>query len=404
MADRKQCFRVAVRKFGPFESAIEKQWHAFEAKAQTGLRFEAQAFDLQPLHEALFESGGLQKGDWDVAFVSTDWIAIAAECGALADLSPYLASSPPEGFPGAWSASLLGAQDVNGKIIGLPYHDGPECLIYRKDIFGDHAKLPATWEDFYETARNLSNPRENLYGAIFAAFPDGHNTVYDFCLQLWSRGGELFNTDGLVNIDTSAGAEALRYYRTILRDHQAVHPHCRDFDSVRSGFAFARGEAAMMVNWFGFAAMCQTWPDSKVKDKISVARVPRGTTGRHVSLNSYWVLGISPGCPNPELAWEFIRHCASPPMDKLLTLEGGIGCRTSTWKDPDVSAVIQFYPQLEELHKDARTLPRLVNWTELSVLLDEMMLAALHTDKPEHELLSRAEAKMNDWITHNGPA
>ena len=29
------------------------------------------------------------------------------------------------------------------------------------------------------------------YGTVFAAFPDGHNTLYDFALQLWSRGGEL---------------------------------------------------------------------------------------------------------------------------------------------------------------------------------------------------------------------
>jgi len=78
-----------------------------------------------------------------------------------------------------------------------------------------------------------------------------------------------------------------------------------------------------------------------------------------------------------------------------LTLEGGIGCRKSTWRDEDISAVIPFYTQLEEFHHDARSLPRLSHWEELSVYLDEMVIAAIGTDQPEDELLARTEAGMN---------
>jgi multiple sugar transport system substrate-binding protein len=272
----------------------------------------------------------------------------------------------------------------------LPYHDGPECLIYRKDLF-DRAGLapPRTWDEFHAAARRFTAPSENCYGAVFAAYPDGHNTVYDFCLQLWSRGGELFDAAGRPQLRTEPAVEALRFYRAILRDAAAVHPRCSEFDSVQSGFAFARGEVALMVNWFGFAAMCETSPESKARGRVAVARVPG-----NISLNVYWILGIPARCARPDLAWRFLRHCASAPMDKLLTLEGGIGCRRSTWEDAEVNRAIPFYREMERLHMGARELPRLAEWSHIASAIDSLVLAAIGSDRPESELLAEAQERI----------
>jgi len=134
---RKQSFRIAVRKFDPFESAVRKQWAAFETQARTGLVLDAQAFELHPLVETLFTVDGLRRGDWDVAFLNTDWIASANASGSVLDLAPCLRTRPSDGYPDGWSASLLRLQDIDGRVLGLPYHDGPECLIYPKDLFED---------------------------------------------------------------------------------------------------------------------------------------------------------------------------------------------------------------------------------------------------------------------------
>jgi multiple sugar transport system substrate-binding protein len=380
----RRTFRIAVRRFPAFESAIHKQWQALE---HTGLDLEVVPLDLQPLHRALFDSGGAVRGEWDVAFLVTDWIAEAAKAKAFLDLAPYLAADPPEDYPLGWTSSLLRFQHVRGRVLGLAYHDGPECLIYRSDLFGDLAP-PQTWEQFQELARHFQRPDEGIYGTVFAAYPDGHNAVYDFCLQLWSRGGKLFE------LATPVAAEGLRFYRNILRDRSAVHPRCAAFDSVEAGFAFARGEVALMVNWFGFAAMAQTAGDSRVRGKVAVAPVPGG-----VSLNVYWILAIAAGSPHAKTAWRFLRHCASAAMDKLLTLEGGIGCRKSTWTDEDVNRAIPFYRAMEELHKNARELPRLVNWAGIAAVLDEMVQQALRVDRPERELLAEAQERIERMVT-----
>jgi len=385
-------FRIAVRKFGPFESAIQKQWASFCRATGCTLRLEAEPLDLHPLHDTLFAREGLKKGAWDVAFVVTDWIAEAHATHALLDLAPLIAANPPADFPHAWTDSLLRFQRFDKTILGLPYHDGPECLIYRKDLF-DAAGLqpPRTWHEFHTTARLLTKPSANQYGTVFAAYPDGHNTVYDFCLQLWTRGGALFDTAGRLHLTTTAAESALSFYREILTDTSAIHPKSRELDSVQSGFAFARGEVAMMVNWFGFAAMGETLPESTVKGKIAIAPLPFAPGGNSASLNVYWTLGIGSGSPHAKIAYDFLRHCASAENDKLLTLEGAIGCRKSTWHDADVNRVIPFYRELEKIHTHARELPRLPHWSELSAVIDRLVTSAADTDEPISALLARAQ-------------
>ena len=403
MVPRERTFRIAVRKFEPFELALARQWDSFEQRHHTSLQLEAVPLDLHPLHDSLFRNRGLVSGDWDAALISTDWLTEAAEAEALVDLAPYIEQSSPEGYPQAWSDSLLRLQRFENRVLGLPYHDGPECLIYRKDLFensderdrfaqqyAEPLNVPQTWEQFRRIARYFTRPQKSLFGTVVAAYPDGHNTVYDFCLQLWTRGGELFEDSGRMRLDTPEAHEALGFYRTLLKDSSAMHPESLSFDSVRSGFAFAAGEVAMMVNWFGFASMSETIPQSKVKGCVGVARIPSGG-GPRVSLNAYWVLGLPTGSPHRDVAWRFLSRCAGGEMDKLLTLQGGIGCRKSTWSDPEVNARIPFYHCLEELHEGARELPRRSNWSQLAAVIDGMVQDAINTSESTAEILQRAQ-------------
>ncbi len=402
--DRAGKFRVAVRRYGPFETAIAKQWASFEATAKTGLRLDAVAMDLHPLEEALLANNGMANGDWDVCFVATDWIAAMHEARAAIDLAQLLKADQVEDFPTAWAESLLRMQQIGDAVLGTPYHDGPECLIYRTDIFDDEALQveyrrrfhkplapPTTWDEFQRIARFLNSPEQGCYGTAFAAFPDGHNSVYDFLLQLWTRGGELFSSDGKICFQTSTAADALVFYRRILSDSTAVHPRCREFDSVQAGLAFAAGEVAMMVNWFGFATMAHTSKESKVKGKVDIAPIPHGPGGHSASLNVYWILSIAAGSPHRETAWRFLKHCMTAEMDKLTTTEGAIGCRKSTWLDEEVNRTIPFYHRMAELHRVAREIPQIKTWPKIATIIDELITETVNSDTPVEELLAEAD-------------
>lgn len=388
-----ETLRIAVRKFGPFESAIEKQFADFVRTTGTQAALEFEALDLNPLHERLFGARELASGRWDIAFLNTDWLAEAQDSGLIEDLSPWMARAPVADYPQGWSPSLTEYQRFAGGYWGLPYHDGPECLIYRRDLLEEAGlPVPATWAEFHAAARHLHHPEAERYGTVLALFPDGHNSFYDFCIHVWSRGGEPFTSDARPNFTSPEAVAALDYIRGLAADEGAIAPQSRALDSVQSGLLFAEGKVALMANWFGFAAYADTAPESRVKGLVDVAPLPAGDGGRSVSLNVFWVLAMASGSTNKALAWDFMRHAATAPMDKLTTTEGAIGTRRSTWADPEVNARIPYCHRLDWLHDHARQIPHHPRLADIAHAIDTMLSEALSGDRSSRDLLAEAQA------------
>ena len=401
--------RIAIRAFDPFESAIRNQFEDWRAGRSIAL--ECVTLDVEPLYHALFVDDGLRSGRFDIAFVVTDWLPIAIAGGHLADLTALIAADMPD-YRQAWPASLLGAQESAGRIYGLPYHDGPQCLIYRRDLFEDpdHRKtfakrtgrklaVPRTWDEFREVVKYFSRPADGFYGTVVAAFPDRHNTVYDFCLQVWSRGGEIVEPDGRPRLDSPEAIAGLDFYRALVSDPGLVVPGATRTDSVRSGQIFAEGRAAMMTNWFGFATLAHD-SNSAVHGRLGVAPIPGMTAEHRTSFLTYWVLAIGSGSAHRDLAYDFLSHATSPPMDRLTMLAGGVGCRLSTWADPEILARIPFVDQLADLHSIARTWPDDPALPDLTQVIDELISTALRTDTTSAELLKLAQRRA---VTVFGP-
>lgn len=383
-----------MRRFGPFETAIIRQFEDFARTTAVPARVEIEPMDLNPLHEALFARRELLSGRWDIAFLSTDWIAEAQDLGLIEDLAPFLAQRPIADFPGAWSPSLTTIQAFAGGFWGMPYHDGPQCLIYRKDLLAEAGlAVPATWAEFHAAARRLHDPARGRHGTVLALFPDGHNGFYDFCIHLWTRGGAPFDEVGRPQLTTPAAMDALDFLCRLARDDGAVAPDLRTIDSVKSGLLFCDGKVALMPNWFGFAAFAET-AGSKVAGKVDVAPLPAGPGGSSVSLNVFWMLAMAKGSAHKPLVWDFLRHCATPAMDRLTTTEGAIGARRSTWVDTEVNARVPYYHKLDMLHARAKTLPLHPRLSAIAHAVDDMMGEAVTTGRPTPALLAEAQAKI----------
>jgi multiple sugar transport system substrate-binding protein len=352
------------------------------------------------LHESLFARRGLADGSFDLAFISTDWLAEGQGAGLIRDLQPHLERAPIPDFPDAWSPSLLGLQRFNGGFWGMPYHDGPQCLIYRKDLLqAAGLPVPTTWAQFQEAARRLHAPEQGRYGTVLALYPDGHNSFYDFCIHVWTRGGEPFGPGARPSFNTPQAIAAVDFIRTLARDATAMVPGASELDSVKSGLLFCEGKIALMTNWFGFAALGETSAElSRVRGLVDIAPLPAGEGGRSVSLNVFWVLALAAGSANPDLAWEFLRHLASAPMDKLTTLEGAIGVRRSTWADREVNDLVPYYHKLDALHARARELPLHPRLSDISHVVDDLLGRAVASDVPSSILLDEAQRRVEELV------
>jgi len=397
--------RIAVREYSDFENALAEEIELYR-KQHPEIEFEAVPLDLHKLHAALFSSNGLKTGAWDIGYISTDWTAEAVSDGAVEELTPYMHQQPVPDWPQGWARSISEPLYFDGKLYTLPWHDGPECLIYRRDLFEDAAeqtafrnkygydlKPPATWKQFGDVARFFTRPQKNFYGTLFAAFPDGHNTLYDFSLQLWSHGGEFADAQGKPKIDTPEAAAAVDFYRSTIRDASMCYPGTDKLDSTRSGDVFLSGAVAMMVNWFGFATRCDR-ADSPLRGKVAIAPIPAAEGHTPASLSVFWTLGIGTGSKHKQEAYDFLHFLTRPEMDKGIVKHGTVGVRLSTWRDADVQKQVPAYSKIEEISLNSRTLPRSRNLAAFAEVIDSVMVQALTTDEPSSAILAKAQKRI----------
>lgn len=397
--------RIALRNYADFEHALDEQARLFEA-LHPGVRVELVSVGIHDLHRTALTEGGLRDGHFDLALLVTDWLAEGLANGALEDLNAWQKRLPIPDWPDDWARSLVRPLVFRDKLSSLPWHDGPECLVYRSDLFNDPARRsafraqfgrelapPTTWQQFEETARFFTNPTERLYGTVFAAFPDGHNTLYDFALQVWSRGGELLDSAGRPQLTTPQAVEALDFYRCVVRDWALCHPRSRELDSTQSGDLFLAGEVAMMANWFGFAARAGR-EGSPLAGKAAIAAIPTGCSGPPVSLSVFWALAMGAGSHHKELAWAFLRFIATPESDLRMTRHGTVGVRLSTWRSPELQARIPVYREIEAISLGARQLPTGPHMAAFATVIDSVVMRALGTSDATVAILEEAQREV----------
>jgi multiple sugar transport system substrate-binding protein len=394
--------RIALRQFADFENAMAAQIRLFCAD-KPGVEIEAVPMDLETLYRELFTEGGLRSGKWDMGLLVTDWLAEAINSRMVENLTPYMAAAPLPDWPQGWARSLLEPLDFDGSYYCVPWHDGPECLIYRRDLFkapneqaafrkdyGYDLAPPRTWQQFEDAARFFTRPNDGLHGSLFAGYPDGHNTLYDFALQVWSRGGELHDSAGQPTLATPQSEAALDFYRRVVRDPALCHPGSMDMDSVQSGEAFLSGSIAMMVNWFGFASRSGC-ANGALDGKVSLAPIPCDPGLTPVSLSVFWTIAIGSGSQHKQDAYNFLRFLTRQEMDREAVRHGVVGVRLSTWRDPEVQRMVPAFQQIETISLGARRLPRTPRLPEFAEIVNRIVEDALKTEASSPSILTRAQ-------------
>lgn len=403
--------RIALRKFIDFENALAEQFASFRA-AYPGLRVEVAPMELESLYRSLVTDGGLRSGEWDLALVITDWLPELVAAGLIEDIGPHMSRQPIPDWPKGWPASLVKPLQRGGSLYSIPWHDGPECLMYRRDLFSSPEEQanfrnrfgydlvpPRTWMQFEDVARFFTRPADGLYGTAFACYPDGHNTLYDFALQVWSRGGELHDAAGQPTLVSEPAVAALDFYRRIVRDPLLCHPQSLQVDSVQSGELFLSGEVAMMVNWFGFAARSGR-AGAPLEGRVALAPIPCAEGKPPVSLSAFWSFAIAASSPNKRRAWDLLRFLARPEMDRVVVKHGAVGVRLSTWRDSEVRRAVPAFAEIERISRGARSLPWTTSLPAFAEIVNEIVSQALNSQQSSREILQAAQMKAREKNIH----
>ncbi len=379
------------RAFDGFERSLTDQL--------AGLDADHRLLEIEDLQHEVVDGTLATDGRADVLMLITDWLPSLIASGRILPLD--FSTAAPQGWPDAWAPALRELQTgPDGRVYGVAYHDGPMLFLYRTDLyesateragfqerFGYPLAPPTDWAQFRDQALWFDRPEQGLRGTVQAGYPDEHNNVYDFLTHLWSRGGELITPDGGSGLDSPAASAAVDYLQGLWHVDQVVDPAAAAWDSVTSGVHFAAGEAAMMVNWAGFATMSAD-PASPTHGLVGCAPVPGGAT-----MNAYWVLAVPAGARDPQASLDLIRRLTTHDMDVRTALAGGSATRRDSWADPRVRALAPYYTVLEDAHQNSRSVPVDPRWPRIAAVLNEMMRAVVE-DGAGQSALGKAHVEL----------
>lgn len=254
-----------------------------------------------------------------ISQLAYDWLNRFAALDALVDFNDVLGQ---EFLESSIDPGLLNAGRVDGKQLGLPWTIASISMVANTKVLGDAgvSELPITVDAFVEAleAVKASNPDVVPY-----AFTTKENSSISPDFQVWLRtyGGQIFDDQGNVVVDSEAGVEALAFLtdlmerglmakdvdrfnaRQLLAQHQTAFyfdaPLARGFarDNSGEGDAFDQYVAAMptpVVNE-GDVPQSTTWGHVLV-----LFKQPQDVTEESPQVQLAEYLSLS---PEPQLAY-----------------------------------------------------------------------------------------------------
>ncbi len=277
--------------------ATERVVELFEA-ANPGVRVQLESVGWGDAYQKI--TTDILSGDAaDVIYGGTRWIPAFAAMGGLLELTDMVPAAKVATFPDG----IMQAQYFGGELYGLPVAFSTKSLYYRTDLIDSP---PTTWEELLETATAITEEHDGVYGiGIPGAAHVG--TVQHFHKFLWQAGGNFFNEDGMVALETPEAEEALAMYTGLFTDYN-VAPNPIEFNREELPTLFGEGRIAMHINGPWARAIMDREPDNP---DVPYATAILPAHERSGGLQGGDSVVVWSGTDHPELAAEFIQFWTS---------------------------------------------------------------------------------------------
>ncbi len=286
-----------------------------------------------------------RSSDVDVLQIDVVWPGILGR--HLLDLSQQL----PEDEVAAHFAEIVANNTVAGRLVALPWFLNVGLLYYRKDLLEAHGlAVPETWAELEEAARTIQRAERaagrEIWGYVFQGQAYEGLTCNALEWVASHGGGRIVAADGRITIDNPRTRAALATARGWLGE--IVPRGVLGYAEEESRGVFQTGRAVFMRNWTYAWALAQA-PDSRIRGKVGLARLPRGAgpEGRHAGVLGGSQLAVSRYSRAPAAAVALARHLTSKAEQKRRAVAASFNpTRPALYEDPDVLAANPFYGDL----------------------------------------------------------
>lgn len=357
--------------FEKVQSVLSTQGDAYDILALDDPWFPQFAPDLEPIR---------------------DWMPEDLPDDQLIDNVKDIATWPTPDAPNIPSAEGLEQTRRGQVIVG-----NAQLYAYNEAHFEEvGASEPETWDDVYQTGRQISNEIEGTDGYIIRG-KRGNPVMANFFSLGNAIGGNMFDQDWRYNWDGQDGTDAVSFYIDELKSISPDGVTTFDSDAVLS--SLADGSVAQAPAWPAAASNLLS-EDSPASDDLAFTVIPAGHTGaqRNAPTQGNWILGINQYTSDSkkEAAGQVIRSAVSKEAQQTYVEIGGVPFRHDTFEE-NMDAE-PWFPALYESLQTCQWRPRTPLWSEIQVEHGTLLNTALAGDISAEECTQQAKTAMEDLL------
>jgi len=248
----------------------------------------------------------------DIIYIATRWLPVLVQMGAVEPLEDYVTQEKKD----MYFESLLRGVHYQGKLYAIPRAFSTKALIYRTDLIPEP---PKTWDELVTIAKKVQAENEDIYGFGIAGAKHV-STTSQFFNYLFQSGGDVFDEEGNILLNTPQSIKALKFYVDLHREHKVV-PNPIEYNREELPVLFKTGKIAMFV--------CGPWAKPTIgldpdNDQVPYASapLPKGRYNATILVSDSFLLSAS--SKNKKVAWEYIDWATSLENQMKFDLASGL--------------------------------------------------------------------------------
>ncbi|MBR1524138.1 MAG: extracellular solute-binding protein [Lachnospiraceae bacterium] len=366
---------------GTYADVIEQSVAAFED--ETHIYCEILKLGEDELHSGVMDDSSNSDGAYDICMVDGSWMAEYTENGVLLNLSDYGYELDDDIIPATKEVCYH-----DGSVYLAPYYGNVTILLYNKRLAKaagfDDGEI-GSLEDMMSICKYAADHR-NL-GFLYRGDTQ-NNIVVDFLPILLSYGGWVVDENNKPTVDTPEFHEAMKFYLELISTGRAETK-----DNLI--LAIVNQAAAMGVGWPGW----YTPERNGQADYAAITgKVSSDSQAYNANVYGIWTIGVTANSRNKENAVKLLEYLMDPDVQKSTVSSGGVPCRYSSLKDPDILEQFPQYVPVCQALEGGVYRPIMAEWTDFYTILGTEMGYIINGEKSIDAGLSDAQIQLEDML------
>lgn len=323
------------------------------------------SFGADELHKEILEDASRDSATYDLVMIDDPLMPEYIEKNILKNLT-QLGYSDDEDF--VEKSRLLGKDPYPlGATYSLPFSGNVQLIFFNQDIITDATSLN-NWESILLCCQEAKANGNNGYAIRGQS---GNPIVSDFLPILWAFGGDLFDENNRLILDSDASREALEFYCKLYKSGD-------NYDKDKLVDAITTGSAGVALGW-------PSWFLAGDVPTVGVAQIPGMKNASSQALPTgeigNWLLGITNNSQNQDLALKLAVYLTSADVQRKALDYGGIPTRKSIFRDPEVLNKYPYFEQIYSGTNNSRVRPRTTKWSRIEEVFGAELVKCINEEQ-----------------------